>query len=432
MGSPERAKCTSMIRSEIDFTNMLKVKQSKRGWLPPTPRPKNKPAPENPTPEGKVTDIIRSLNKYKTTCGRPTTEAIFLKTHKTGSSTIINIIQRYASNHNLKIALPHPSHFLGWPYRFNPSRHVFEYSDGVAYNFICNHAKYDKVQMSRVFARAPKIITIVRDPLYQFESCAVYFNFKHYYKLPNRTNVIDAFFEKNQTEIHELFKKPKSHNMLLVKNPIAHDLNFDIWNQTDAAIAAILKKVKTDFHLILISDYMMESMLLLKDEFCWQLEDIVYFTMNKRPDKLRQKPPANAREKVRAWNKIDYVIFDYVNKTFWEKVRAAGPRFQHELSQLKQLQKDLDYTCLKRGEYRDPSQPWFPIISYKLRNDDIKSPNYKFCSDMIRPEISFTNLLKIKQSKRGWRPPTPKPKLKNVPPKVPAPNQAKIKSTLMI
>lgn len=44
---------------------------------------------------------------------------MFLKTHKTASSTVLNILFRFAETHNLSVALPAGSSFhLGYPWLF--------------------------------------------------------------------------------------------------------------------------------------------------------------------------------------------------------------------------------------------------------------------------------------------------------------------------
>ena len=48
----------------------------------------------------------------------------------------------------------------------------------------------------------------------------------------------------------------------------------------NSAVAEILQK----FDLIMISDYMDQSLILLKNELGWNIEDILYFTINKRFD----------------------------------------------------------------------------------------------------------------------------------------------------
>ena len=44
---------------------------------------------------------------------KPVENVIFLKTHKAASSTIINILYRYADRQNKKIALPAVENYLG-------------------------------------------------------------------------------------------------------------------------------------------------------------------------------------------------------------------------------------------------------------------------------------------------------------------------------
>ena len=124
---------------------------------------------------------------------KPVKNVIFLKTHKTGSSTIINIIQRFAHQNNLTVALPDKNHFLGWPNLFNES-YIFEHSKYKTYNIICNHAIFHRERMLTIMeSNDTKIITIIRDPLYQFESAAVYYGFRSIFKLNREINILDAF-----------------------------------------------------------------------------------------------------------------------------------------------------------------------------------------------------------------------------------------------
>ena len=50
--------------------------------------------------------------------------------------------------------------------------------------------------------------------------------------------------------------------------------------EVNAAIDEIMKQ----FDFIMISDYMEESLILLKEELCLQISDIVFFSINKRSD----------------------------------------------------------------------------------------------------------------------------------------------------
>ena len=345
---------------------------------------------------------------------KPVKNVIFLKTHKTGSSTIINIMQRFAHRNNLTVALPAQNHFLGWPNTFQES-YVFEHTKDKTYNIICNHARFHRERMLKVMqSNETKIVTVIRDPLYQFESTAVYLNFASLFKLNRKVNIIDAFFNKSTEEIYNRTLYPNTANIYLTKNPIAYDMGFRTWRDDDSSIITSLEKAKKNFDLVMISDYMAESLVLLKDLLCWDLKDVVYFTMNKRPDKYRQKIEnvEDARQRINEWNKIDKEIFNHFNKTFWEKVNSKGEIFRKDLHQLLSVNKQLDQSCLSHGRHYDKSQPWFPILGFKLKNETRNENVRTLCEDMIRSEIDFTNLLKLKQTERNWKIPTPPPKTK--------------------
>ena len=128
----------------------------------------------NPTSNNKESTTERLGQGPERKQCKPVKNVIFLKTHKTGSSTIINIMQRFAHRNNLTVALPDKNHFLGWPNLFHES-YVFEHTKNKTYNIICNHAIFHRERMLKIMkSNETKIVTIVRDPLYQFESAAVY------------------------------------------------------------------------------------------------------------------------------------------------------------------------------------------------------------------------------------------------------------------
>lgn len=78
--------------------------------------------------------------------GPPITNVMFLKTHKTASSTVLNILFRFAETHNLSVALPAGQHVhLGYPWLF-----LARYVEGVEeggpeqrFNIMCNHLRFN-------------------------------------------------------------------------------------------------------------------------------------------------------------------------------------------------------------------------------------------------------------------------------------------------
>lgn len=86
----------------------------------------------------------------------PVTNIMFLKTHKTASSTMLNILYRFSESHNLTVALPKDSMFhLGYPWLF-----VARYVEGMEqngplyhhFNVMCNHLRFNFPEVGNVEA----------------------------------------------------------------------------------------------------------------------------------------------------------------------------------------------------------------------------------------------------------------------------------------
>lgn len=87
--------------------------------------------------------ISKSHEVPSTPC-RAKTNVMFLKTHKTASSTVLNIMFRFAERYNLTVALPAGQLVhLGYPKTFLAS-FVEEFQViGQNYNIMCNHLRFN-------------------------------------------------------------------------------------------------------------------------------------------------------------------------------------------------------------------------------------------------------------------------------------------------
>ena len=72
---------------------------------------------------------------------------VFLKTHKTGSSSLMNIVQRWADLRNLTVMVPMEGHVnLGWSDVF-PGVASRDFYSSITVDVICNHAILNKTLM---------------------------------------------------------------------------------------------------------------------------------------------------------------------------------------------------------------------------------------------------------------------------------------------
>lgn len=96
------------------------------------------------------TNTLSPTKSFKDTTCQPKSHIFFLKTHKTASSTILNILYRYGESRNLTFALPLNKHSqLFYPHFF-----ASHFVEGVSsrsvkeFNIMCNHMRFRKSEVS--------------------------------------------------------------------------------------------------------------------------------------------------------------------------------------------------------------------------------------------------------------------------------------------
>uniref|UniRef100_A0A3Q3D4B5 Galactose-3-O-sulfotransferase 2 n=1 Tax=Hippocampus comes TaxID=109280 RepID=A0A3Q3D4B5_HIPCM len=351
----------------------------------------------------------------------PKSHIVFLKTHKTASSTILNILYRYGESRNLTFALPlNKQKQLFYPYFF-----ASHFVEGVSsrnvkeFHIMCNHMRFRKAEVAKVMPADAFYFSIIRNPVAMMESVFIY-----YKSIPafQKTQSLDDFLDNRAPNyISSAINNQYAHNILAFDfgfdNNVTADSE-DLVERTNRSIAAI----ERDFQLILILEYFEESMILLKHSLCWTLEDVVSFKMNSRSERTRCPPLPSTAEKIKRWNALDWRIYMHFNKSFWQKVETLIGREQIEVevAELKRLQAKLAKICLKDGGPVDPLQvkevrlkPFqygaAVIQGYNL-NPHIEAAQTKMkCERLITPEMQYTDslynqqfpeLAELKQNKR--------------------------------
>ena len=124
---------------------------------------------------------------------------------------------------------------------------------------------------------------------------------------------------KNVTDSYLCIESTSSK--YLAKNNNFFDLGFSYEADNFKEIDEKVDYVMNTFDLVMISDYMEESLVLMASELNWELEDVRFFSVN-RNTKTDSQINFELNKKVRHWNKADSVLFDRANKTFWRKVQG--------------------------------------------------------------------------------------------------------------
>lgn len=113
----------------------------------------------------------------------------------------------------------------------------------------------------------------------------------------------------------------------------------------------MLQYIEEAFDLLLFSEYFDESMVLLKEALCWDLDSIVSFPLNSREGSTRSALSESTAEKIKSWNRLDWAIYGHFNRTFWQRIDWSVGRehMQQEVRVLRERREQLAKTCLQGG-----------------------------------------------------------------------------------
>ncbi|XP_041120599.1 galactose-3-O-sulfotransferase 2-like [Polyodon spathula] len=346
--------------------------------------------------------VLKQLDEASTSCQKKT-HIVFLKTHKTASSTILNILYRFGDARNLTFALPHGKYNqLFYPFYFAAFFvEGFRSKTIKEYDIMCNHMRFHISEVRKVMPEDSFYFSILRNPVTMMESS---FSYYKYISAFSKVSTLDQFLQDPWS--HYNTSLPNNH---YAKNLLTFDFGFNNNGKDERHLNLSIAMIAKTFNLILISEYFDESMILLKNALCWSLDDVVSFKLNSRNNKTKQQLSMETMEKIKEWNSLDWKLYLHFNRTFWRKIDESMGRekMQDEVEQLRDRRNQLMKICLQEGGAVDPSQvkdtsfkPFqygaAEIQGYNL-NPHLNDRTKTHCQRLITPELQYTALLYDKQ-----------------------------------
>ncbi len=115
-----------------------------------------------------------------------------------------------------------------------------------------------------------------------------------------------------------------------------------------------------NFDLVILTEYFDEGILLLKRNLCWDLEDILYVKLrdsskkrnshpsdvmvNNQTEKQESLKEANLHHFYMEWSWADYILYERMNRTFWQKYKQE-PNIDEELLHFKETRLKVEEFC---------------------------------------------------------------------------------------
>ena len=264
----------------------------------------------------------------------------FLKVHKAGGTTMLNMLFRFGLKRNLTFVIPKAKDIY-----INPNK-TLPVKQGGHYDILAVHVDaFNKVMFDQLLPHDKVNIAIVREPLDRMISAAYYF--RDVWRVPYLRSIPKEHFIENLVDYPEKYDKK---DFSVTKNAMGKDFGFMVsLRESDIdKIQDRLEFLDKEFRLVLVLERFDESLVLLKRYLGWQMSDIMYRSTN-----THQHALVNLTEKQKINNKytcfLDYAIYDFFSKICADKVEAEGPGFKDEVSYFQGVLQQLEAFCSQPG-----------------------------------------------------------------------------------
>ncbi|KAI4899483.1 hypothetical protein NFI96_014217 [Prochilodus magdalenae] len=341
----------------------------------------------------------------------------FLKTHKTGSSTVQNLLFRLGEKRKATFAFPYYTYQFSYPERFR-AEFVDELPEGSSqFDLLCSHMRLDLSQLRQAMPPDTVLITILREPLRTFESVFSYYTstipaFSRAKQAATRAGIKDRTALSIFLDDPESFWDPKEPGNGLAKNPMSFDmgLNNEEWN---ASWPEDLSHLEEAFDLVMIAEHFDESLVLLGALLGLEPQDLAYVRMNVRHSSdVTTLGDDDVRAKLRSWNALDSLLYDFFLQEFRVKAEHFGlDRLKAGVSKLRASAEKIRHKCLSRvavhpSELEDLVRPWqsdtATILGYEVQKN-LSLEDQGFCVRLVLPELQYHSHLYFQQYGRDMR-----------------------------
>uniref|UniRef100_M3YW18 Galactose-3-O-sulfotransferase 4 n=1 Tax=Mustela putorius furo TaxID=9669 RepID=M3YW18_MUSPF len=333
----------------------------------------------------------------------PRQRLVFLKTHKSGSSSVLNLLHRYGDRHGLRFALPARYQF-GYPRLFQASRVKGYHPEGGGakplFHILCHHMRFNLKEVLRVMPSDSFFFSIVRDPAALARSAFSYYKSTSsaFRKAPS----LAAFLANPRA-----FYRPGARGDHYARNLLWFDFGLPFPPERSSSLLQwSLAWLDSVFDLVLVAEYFDESLVLLADALCWGLDDVVGFMHNAQAGVTAEDRQLTAR--ARAWNHLDWALYAHFNHSLWARINQYGQsRLESAVAELRARREALAKHCLEGGEALDPKyitdrrfRPFQfgsgKVLGYVLRNG-LSAADQEECERLATPELQYKDKLDAKQ-----------------------------------
>ena len=277
------------------------------------------------------------------------TSIAFIKTHKTGSSTIANMVWRWVHSRDLKRMVPRVGKNLGWPNTFPGKMRFF---GNRKFDAIYNHAVYNKARYDFFLRQKGATFTILREPMSRTVSAVNYYRDKTTYSFRGWPALLHRYRNKdNIMRTYDFY----THNGMAFDLGWYEQHNLSIAYDYDVKeIQDFIDELDKNIDVVMIMERLDESLLLLRDKIPGlSISELVYRKSNTNGNSTHNEdsslskvyPSKEQMEELTEIMLVDRMIYDHFNARLdreWKAKVRESPHIQQLKDGLVCLQKKVD------------------------------------------------------------------------------------------
>ena len=267
----------------------------------------------------------------------------FIKTHKTGGSTVSDILNRIADARNLTKLCPSDGTHLGWPGEF--PGHLTRGGNHVV-DVINNHAILNRAHMETFLRRPVFFLTVLREPVSQVVSAFNYFGYA------KRSSW------KKQLEWLRSLPTHDGNKAAQLQNGMASDLGWYEARKRATSFESFMVQLGNDLDYVLLLEKLDESLVLLAHMLGLSLPEVAYVSQKMAHAPYIQ-PTEPELSQLKSFIRPDMTVYSFFKERWlalWANRTLQHPKLLQQVSDLKCINKGLANRTLSK--FRMDSKPY--------------------------------------------------------------------------
>ena len=279
---------------------------------------------------------------------------MFLKTHKSATSTLVNMFYLYGIRRKLNFVMKPYDHWLGEISQTIRVKDLLQPRPGGCWDMQVTHGIFNAEGEHEVLPKDKTFYTtIVRSPDTQLSSAFYYFGEEKRQRLRwgsglSKSELISKYLENS-------WISPTDHLSPAMDLGWRHysSSKYGSGTSVEEKIEGFIQFLDKEMDLVMVSERMDESLIVLKERMAWTLEDIMYLNRNVAPDESKSDLTESTRQKIFEHLTLDKKMYDHFNATLDEHIDELGrERILGQVREFQRVRQELEDKCFDKNKVK--------------------------------------------------------------------------------